>query len=87
MNKWLKGNGYWCPDCRATGRGKLTSRMEYTGGGFCNFYDNCPRCKGEKRIAAVPADIMRGAVPANDIPAPRTIFSGCIEYGRKDQQT
>lgn len=72
MNKFLHGNGHWCAACRGTGRGRARDRFEYLGGGYCQFYEPCSACKGERRLAGV----------GPRLPAPRTLLSQCIEYGR-----
>ncbi len=82
MNKWLKGNGYWCPDCRGTGRGKARDRIEYEGGSHCQFYDKCSTCNGEKRLAATIEQVNAGAVPSTSQPERHTILDQTIEYGR-----
>ena len=74
MNKWLIGNGHWCPTCGGTGRGLLPSVIEYKGGTFANLYDLCTTCLGEKRIVGPGPDVPR--------PAPSCMFD-IIEYGRK----
>lgn len=51
MNKWLKGNGYWCHTCGGTGRGRARDRIEYRGGGGVQFYDLCQTCGGDGRLA------------------------------------
>lgn len=82
MNKWLKGNGYWCADCRGTGRGKALYRIVYEGGWYCQFYDSCPTCGGDKRIAATEAQVLGDNCPATPPPERHTILSQTIEYGR-----
>lgn len=72
MNIWLHGNGHWCQKCKGTGRGRALDRIEYSNGCYCQFYATCDGCNGKRRLA--------GDGP--ELPAPRTIFSGCIEYGR-----
>jgi hypothetical protein len=72
MNKWLHGNGHWCPTCRGTGRGKPLDMIEYEGGGYCQFYAKCEACNGEKRIAGPGPDVQ---------PAVHSTLSQCIEYG------
>jgi hypothetical protein len=81
MNKWLHGNGVWCQECKATGRGEARGRMLYSGGGYCQFYEQCPACNGQKRIAAAPEMVIAGAVPATPGPAFHTILVQTIEYG------
>lgn len=81
MNKWLAGNGYWCPDCRGTGRGEPLDRMVFEGGGYRQFYANCPTCAGQKRIAATPEQVLRGAVPVTPSPEHHSIMLQTIEYG------
>jgi len=71
MNKWLHGNGHWCPVCKGSGRGRARDRIEYEGGGYCQFYDRCTACNGERRLPGAGLSL----------PAPRTLLSQCIEYG------
>ena len=82
MNKWLKGNGYWCSDCRGTGCGQPRDRIEFKGGGYCQFYDTCLACNGEKRIAATLGQIMANTVPSMPRPERHTILDQTIEYVR-----
>ena len=82
MNKWLKGNGYWCPDCQGTGRGEPRDRIYYEGGGWTQFYDRCRTCSGSKRLPGTPADIIAGTVPETPPPAAHSILSQCLEHGR-----
>lgn len=81
MNKWLKGNGYWCPTCAGKGGGKITDYFEYEGGGFCAFREVCPTCKGARRLAGTEADVIAGSVPQTPTPEP-TCFTNLIEYGK-----
>ena len=82
MNRWLKGNGYWCPTCRGTGRGAARDRIVYRGGGYCQFHDKCPTCGGGKRIAATAEQVLAGTVPVTPPPDHHTILVQTIEYGR-----
>jgi hypothetical protein len=82
MNKWLKGNGYWCPTCQGSGRGEARDWIEYEGGGYCQFYDLCAVCKGEKRLPATVEQIVNKAVPVTPAPADQSCFLPIIEYGR-----
>lgn len=81
MNKWLKGNGYWCPDCQGTGRGEPLDRFEYQSGGYMQFYARCQTCSGEKRLAVTAKQATAGEVPETDEPARHTILSQLIESG------
>lgn len=82
MNKWLKGNGYWCQACGGTGSGKvITDVIEYEGGTFAAFRGRCPACRGERRLAADPAHVVAGTVPATPQPEP-TCFPDTIVYGK-----
>lgn len=81
MNKWLKGNGYWCPTCNGKGGGKITDYITYEGGGFCAFRAPCPTCKGQRRLAAPIEDVVAGTVTATPAPEP-TIFTNMIEHGK-----
>lgn len=69
-NKWLHGNGHWCAECRGTGRGTLLDRIEYSGGGACQFYARCSTCGGERRLEG----------DGVSLPAPTTLFDQTIEY-------
>ena len=73
MNKWLIGNGHWCPSCGGTGRGRHTSRIEYEGGGYADLYDPCATCGGQRRLA--------GPGPSTPRPRPSCLVD-VIEYGR-----
>lgn len=84
MNKWLKGNGLWCAACNGAGRGKPRDMIEYEGGTYCLFYDPCPVCKGEKRVAAEVADVIAQRVPET-APAFHSILLNTHEYGRLDK--
>ena len=81
MNKWLKGNGYWCPDCSGSGRGKALDRIDYSDGTYCQFYAVCPTCKGEKRTAAPADDVIAERIPMTQPPVRHSCFSECIEHG------
>lgn len=81
MNKWLAGNGYWCPACGGSGRGEARDRILYQGGGWCQFYDPCATCGGDGRLAASVDQIRTGSVPETRPTAARGIMSTCIEYG------
>lgn len=81
MNKWLTGNGYWCPTCNGTGRGLARDRIEYEGGGYAQFYDRCMTCNGDKRIAATADQIITCEVPVTPSPKAHTAMPGCVEYG------
>lgn len=72
MNKWLKGNGHWCPACKGTGRGELSDIIGYQGGGEARFYKKCLHCNGERRLPG----------PRHpDIPEPTCGFMNqCLEY-------
>ena len=83
MNKWLKGNGYWCPDCRGTGRGEALDRIIYEGGGYCQFYAGCEACGGDKRIAATVPQILANTCPSTPPPTRHTTLLQTIEYGRQ----
>ena len=73
MNKWLKGNGHWCPKCGGTGRGKALDRVEYKGGAYCQFYASCDLCNGERRITGL----------GPNIPEPKCgLLDQCLEWGR-----
>ena len=72
MNIFLHGNGHWCAACRGTGRGDPRDRIEYRGGGYCQFYEPCPACKGERRVAG----------PGPSLAAPRSLFSPLAEWGQ-----
>jgi hypothetical protein len=78
MNKWLHGNGHWCPACKGTGRGKpYGGRVYYRGGGWQQLYDLCETCEGDRRLPGLnPAGAPR--------PSP-TWFVDTIEYGHEDQ--
>ena len=72
MNKWLKGNGHWCPACGGTGRGRAADRVVYDNGKYAQFYDACTHCNGERRIAG----------PGPNVPEPTCGFlNQCLEYG------
>jgi DnaJ-class molecular chaperone len=73
MNKWLHGNGHWCPSCRGTGRGRPRDRIGYNDGSWLQFYDRCETCRGAKRLPG-----------PGDTPAPKhhTSVSQLMEYGR-----
>jgi hypothetical protein len=86
MNKWLKGNGYWCPSCNGTGRGKARDRMEYESGAYCQFYDPCSVCLGAKRMPATAQQIIDGTAPLTPEPAFHSCFSECIEYGSPNRR-
>lgn len=73
MNKWLHGNGHWCPACRGTGRGHATDRIEYDGGFYVQFYAKCAHCNGEKRLVG-PGDLSVQ-------PEHHTLLSQLEEYG------
>lgn len=81
MNKWLKGNGYWCSACDGTGGGPITDVLEYSNGTYAAFRAPCETCGGARRIAAREADVIAGRVQATPIPEP-TCFTNAIEYGR-----
>jgi hypothetical protein len=72
MNKWLYGNGHWCPTCRGTGKGAPLDRLIYHGGRFLQFYAVCATCRGAKRLPG-----------PGDTPAPEhhTSMSQLMEYG------
>jgi hypothetical protein len=72
MNKWLHGNGHWCPACRGSGRGRPLDMIEYEGGGYCQFYARCEACNGEGRLAGPGLDVRPEARPL-------------IEYGRRGE--
>lgn len=61
-NRWLKGNGHWCPTCSGSGRGKLSSTVIYEGGVTVDLYDRCQACGGARRIAATPEQIARETI-------------------------
>lgn len=82
MNKWLKGNGYWCPTCQGRGGGPVTDWMEYRDGTFAAFRAPCPTCNGARRLAATIDQIITATVPATPDPAEVTCFTNMIEYGR-----
>lgn len=82
MNKWLCGNGLWCETCNGTGRGEARDRIIYDDGGYCQFYEKCPACNGQKRIAAPAEMVLAGAVPPTKRPAYPTILVQTIEYGQ-----
>lgn len=86
MNKWLTGNGVWCPICKGSGRGEALDRIIYEGGGYAQFYALCPACKGQRRIAANLADVIAGCVSADPSHEPRSCFLPLIEYGRERQR-
>lgn len=73
MNKWLHGNGHWCPACRGTGRGRPRDQIEYSDGSRLQFYAKCETCDGEKRLEG-----------PGDTPPPdrHTCMSQLMEYGR-----
>lgn len=87
MNKWLTGNGYWCSACKGTGLGALHDTIVFTGGGYCNFYETCPTCSGEKRLAASADQIISGRVPQTLPPAFHTSLTQTIEFGRGKRRT
>lgn len=82
MNKWLKGNGYWCQTCDGTGVGEITDVLEYEGGAFAAFRSSCPICKGSKRLAATETEIMNDNVPKTAAPGEQSCFINLIQYGR-----
>lgn len=82
MNKWLKGNGYWCLDCGGSGRGRPLDRITYGDGSYCQFYAVCQACNGEKRLSATEQQIIDGTAPQTPQPATHSCFLPIIEYGK-----
>lgn len=70
MNKWLVGNGHWCPACQGSGRGKPLDSFEYESGAVCQFYAKCESCNGERRLPG----------PGADQPVAHTVLSQLIEW-------
>jgi hypothetical protein len=81
VNKWLIGNGHWCPTCKGTGRGESRDMIEYSNGTYALFYDLCATCKGERRVAAEVAQVLACTVAPTPRPDP-TCFLPIIEYGK-----
>lgn len=68
MNKWIKGLGYWCPDCGGDGYTAVEGMVEYGGGRRFGFPVFCETCGGDGRVEATVAEILSGDVP--EYPAP-----------------
>ncbi len=81
MNRFLIGNGEWCSACGGSGRGAPRDRIEYTGGAYCQFYDRCPSCGGQKRVAFSANEVATARAPVV-IAAPRTLLDQTMEWGR-----
>lgn len=54
MNKWLVGNGYWCPACKGTRQGEVTDAIEWQSGKLTVFRRKCAACDGEGRLPSRP---------------------------------
>ena len=61
MNKWLVGNGYWCPDCNGTGEGRITDTIVYDSGAERHFRERCRTCDGQRRLPNAAAGPEGGA--------------------------
>ena len=72
MNKWLHGNGHWCPACKGSGQGRPLDRIVYESGRYAQFYAKCEACDGGKRLPGPGPDVN---------PERHTALSQCIEYG------